>query len=856
MSKIRFVLCLSVLFVLSGNVAGAVDLTGTWDWYGVEMSITQTGQQVNAFINISQPDIGNKAGDQMFCGTLNGQTLTGKIKVHGTPEYKTLCPATYFNFTDVTITVSADENTLQGQLKNVFMNNDCTITPSENWVSMGTLTKKNNTPAYSGSGSASACSGGSSVPTTPTTTTTTPTTPTTPTTTSTQCIQVDDNLTIPIACAEYKSAKYKFDLNYASDLYWKMNLNTFGSSNGGGYCLSVGDDLRFNINCAEYKGNSYGFAMNYSPEHGDSQNFYWKIDLNTFVQKNPTTNDPFLQKLDGIDEYQFAQIATVQVNNANLTQNTYDAKLGDKDIVLVRSYNNVVSFMMPDIAHGEHILSLQIDGKTCQLTLKTKELSKIDPEKVIYDFKTMLLTDINDLINSLNKPESQAIKADFTKIMDDLNSNLAELSALGKEDKQWLAAFIQTNFNSDNSFFKSIRSVRNFDPDECWKKGKDLARSNIIVIAMISAVVYSSIAIKVPSLALPLLFKDLRAVGIFASLTVCVLAYNVYNHTKKMDDTLKYCFGIVDVSLNDSSQKAKRDVVNLNFESGKQKSFYVRTKYAIQNSDVLKTIKESIALLDILKNYIPLSLFESFNNIALEKVETSVSGFTISDISDKHNISGSVSQNDKLGLTFFACLNQNQEIPFTFNLNKKSEGFSKSFSAKLKGQQCYWYGWMQTDDTSRFEPTGVCAKALRLKGFSINDVWIRYLEGETERNFRFDFSVPDGYGYEKQCSGYTVNINSSTGSFSVPLKYGNSYGIDYVGDIKFIISESSPYEDTSRVRHGTFAGNVTYNNKNIICSGHWKVEASEYIMKPCFSPEKKFGYCTENNHPSCDKGSF
>jgi len=45
--------------------------------------------------------------------------------------------------------------------------------------------------------------------------------------------------------------------------------------------------LKFNINCAEYKGNYYGFAMNYSPEHGDSKNFYWKIDENTFVQQTP-----------------------------------------------------------------------------------------------------------------------------------------------------------------------------------------------------------------------------------------------------------------------------------------------------------------------------------------------------------------------------------------------------------------------------------------------------------------------------------------------------------------------------------------------------------------------------------------
>jgi len=162
-------------------------------------------------------------------------------------------------------------------LKNVFMNNDCTITSSDSWVSMGVLTKKNGTPTYSGSSVTSACSGGSSVPITPTT----------PTTTSTQCIQVNDNLTIPIACAEYKSAKYKFNLDYATDLYWKLNLNTFGNS-GTGNCLSVSDSLKLNIDCAEYKGNSYGFAMNYSPYPKDPNGFYWKIDLNTFVQKNPT----------------------------------------------------------------------------------------------------------------------------------------------------------------------------------------------------------------------------------------------------------------------------------------------------------------------------------------------------------------------------------------------------------------------------------------------------------------------------------------------------------------------------------------------------------------------------------------
>jgi len=517
MSKIRFVLCLSVLFVLSGNVAGAVDLTGTWDWYGVEMSITQTGQQVNAVINISQPEIGNNAGDQMFCGTLNGQTLTGKIKVHGTPEYKTLCPATYFNFTDVTITVSADENTLQGQLKNVFMNNDCTITPSENWVSMGTLTKKNNTPVYSGSSGASACSGSSSgtistytiifqagnggtisgsssqtvkqgssasavtaVPnngyqfvnwtgTNGFNSTANPLTVSNVSanmtisanfqqipqnrsiTPSTPCIQVGDDLTLPIACAEYKSVKYTFDLNYDSDLYWKMNLNTFGNSLADDYCLSVGDDLKFKIFCAEYKENSYAFDLNYSQRLDDPFGFYWKMDLDTFRK----IDDIAIIYIDKTS-VQPGTIITITGKGFKSFDNP-DVFIGNEKAYIIdfNKEKSIVKAMIPmiDAKAYDLYVSLKDTVKTNSFPIVVEKLSlpdTITPDqvissKVIGGFKNFISYFNSSVIDTGNLSEEQkaSLRADV-EIFNGICDNLSVYwqNEIPKEIKPQIAAIL------------------------------------------------------------------------------------------------------------------------------------------------------------------------------------------------------------------------------------------------------------------------------------------------------------------------------------------------------------------------------------------------------------------------------
>lgn len=102
-----------------------------------------------------------------------------------------------------------------------------------------------------------------------------------PITGSNSCFSVDDDLNIVVACAEYRGIRYKFILNYTSDLYWKMDLNTLANSDAEN-CILLNNDLSLNISCAEYKGNNYSFIMNYSVISYDLSGIYWKIDLNSF----------------------------------------------------------------------------------------------------------------------------------------------------------------------------------------------------------------------------------------------------------------------------------------------------------------------------------------------------------------------------------------------------------------------------------------------------------------------------------------------------------------------------------------------------------------------------------------------
>jgi hypothetical protein len=106
------------------------------------------------------------------------------------------------------------------------------------------------------------------------------------------CLEVDGARDISVSCVKYKGAKFAFTLNYytkvedPSEMYWKMNMPTLGST-GSNACVSIGDDLGMSIPCAEYNGTQYEFDLDYYNDPDDASGYRWKIDRSSLQVKQP-----------------------------------------------------------------------------------------------------------------------------------------------------------------------------------------------------------------------------------------------------------------------------------------------------------------------------------------------------------------------------------------------------------------------------------------------------------------------------------------------------------------------------------------------------------------------------------------
>jgi len=247
MRKAKFFMFVAVcMYFFQCSSVMANDMSGLWiadnSW---EVFISQNGQEINAVctkLTTTQIETyGFKIGDQSFYGTLSGQQVTGKIHLHFPVTSKTLCPSQWDLYDDLVMTISSDGNTMQGQLFFYRLYSNCNMIRGTEPTAISFTRKA-------------------------------------------QCFHVNDDLKINITCAEYQGVRYKFNLNYISDLFWKMDANTIANGDVGN-CISVGNDLKLNMSCAEFKGNIYGFTMNFTPKADDPSGIYWELDANTFKQK-------------------------------------------------------------------------------------------------------------------------------------------------------------------------------------------------------------------------------------------------------------------------------------------------------------------------------------------------------------------------------------------------------------------------------------------------------------------------------------------------------------------------------------------------------------------------------------------
>ena len=104
------------------------------------------------------------------------------------------------------------------------------------------------------------------------------------------CLNVGNDASLPISCAEYQGTKYRFTLDLYSNpdlpsgLYWKMDNSTLGTTSETS-CINVGSDASLPISCAEYLGTKYQFTLDLYSNPDIPSGLYWKMDSSTLKVK-------------------------------------------------------------------------------------------------------------------------------------------------------------------------------------------------------------------------------------------------------------------------------------------------------------------------------------------------------------------------------------------------------------------------------------------------------------------------------------------------------------------------------------------------------------------------------------------
>jgi len=137
-----------------------------------------------------------------------------------------------------------------------------------------------------------------------------------------------------------------------------------------------------------------------------------------------------------------AQIATILVEDFTLDQETYAAKFGDIDIILVKNNSSELSFLIPpNTATGTYNLSLAFSSNSIDFRV-TKTTLLETPEKVILNFVGDYVNEIDETIALFTQGN---IPPELFLVKDNMVKAIAEINSLSDNDKIIVAKFIKNN---------------------------------------------------------------------------------------------------------------------------------------------------------------------------------------------------------------------------------------------------------------------------------------------------------------------------------------------------------------------------------------------------------------------------
>ncbi len=173
-----------------------------------------------------------------------------------------------------------------------------------------------------------------------------------------------------------------------------------------------------------------------------------------------------------LDQYNVLPFNVVHLYSEDyqFESDSYDAFIGDEGVILTKSSDNQLSFMVPYLEPGDYLLEFELDGTTYDLSLTVNELEEIENPGQIIEQHSEAVFAFYDTLIFFNENADLGIDEGNLKIAEEELARFEQhYSNASEEEKQELAQFMAANpgvfdfSDFDMSYFNdSLSMTKNY----------------------------------------------------------------------------------------------------------------------------------------------------------------------------------------------------------------------------------------------------------------------------------------------------------------------------------------------------------------------------------------------------------
>lgn len=413
------------------------------------------------------------------------------------------------------------------------------------------------------------------------------------------------------------------------------------------------------------------------------------------------------------------QVVSVKVVNLNLQDSSYTALVDQNPVTLVPTLDKALNWIVPNLAPGQHVLVLNIDGQTVSTNFSVVAGASVaNADEYVSGVASDNLASLDNEIAKINGIAGQeAALQDLQRVRTNFATQVGAFANLSQDQKQWLANYLNSNLAAIESVeatpatkFGSTRAkaqsltLGGFNEQECENHAK------LFSISVIRTIKFTHIIGALSTYEL-MLASQPELAAVVAGFTFGSFAVSLKSTLNLESEVLNRCVGKLGSdtlsSLGEAAPQRVTYLVSkaiapralssntssaLSFVDNQAQSFDIVTTLSILNASVkssVESLKSAIIPISSIlpPDWLPESWVAQIQSTTTENdtVIADPATYSIGRISDSNIFASTQIEGKVINLKFKVLSPKLVDTSFTFELIDRRDGVVTNYRAVLKG---------------------------------------------------------------------------------------------------------------------------------------------------------------------------